>query len=301
MTLSLQQRIEREAAKLPRPIAIFGASGFIGQNLSKWIPGAYLVSRRSMPGLHVSLDISDKNKVDNFFDAFKPATVFNLSAYGSHPDEKDTYQIYKTNILGLDNILRNDFSVLVNAGTSSEYGYNCQGPKESDYCSPNSEYSISKVTCSHMIRLSDHNAVNLRYYSIYGPGERADRLIPTLIRAAKRGELPQFVNPLITRDFVYIDDCILATLMAANSKIPFIQDLNVCSGKMTSLKGVAEIAKRVFSIDKEPEFTMPARDWDLEEWYGNPELINSKLGWRAETTFEQGLKLTYDAYCDGGL
>ncbi len=46
---------------------------------------------------------------------------------------------------------------------------------------------------------------------------------------------------------------------------------NVGSGVKTTIRELAHLAKREFHLDCEPEFsTMPARAWDLNDWYANP-------------------------------
>jgi nucleoside-diphosphate-sugar epimerase len=57
--------------------------------------------------------------------------------------------------------------------------------------------------------------MNLRLYSVYGPWEEPDRLIPRLIEMGKQGKYPPLVNPMTSRDFIYIDDCVHAFICAA--------------------------------------------------------------------------------------
>ena len=56
---------------------------------------------------------------------------------------------------------------------------------------------------------------NFRLYSVYGPLEDRSRLIPTLVAEAAAQRLPPFVDPDISRDFLYVDDAIRAFLSAA--------------------------------------------------------------------------------------
>jgi dolichol-phosphate mannosyltransferase len=52
--------------------------------------------------------------------------------------------------------------------------------------------------------------------------EEPDRLIPQIIEKGMVKEYPPLVQPDISRDFVYIDDAIYATLLAANANFSVI-------------------------------------------------------------------------------
>src|SRR6202012_222088 len=114
---------------------------------------------------------------------YRPETVFNLSAYGAYSKQNNANLIYETNLLGTLNILEEckRITAYVHAGSSSEYGLNCEGPKEDDELIPNSHYAVSKVSGGYRIKfyakVPQLPAVNLRLYSIYGAWEDPDRLI----------------------------------------------------------------------------------------------------------------------------
>src|SRR6185369_12426045 len=98
----------------------------------------------------------------------------------------------------------------VQAGTSSEYGFNCSAPSEDAPTLPDSDYAVSKIAATGLVRLYARKhgvpAFVLRLYSVYGPYEDFSRLIPTLLWEARAGRFPPLVSPNISRDFVYVDD-----------------------------------------------------------------------------------------------
>ena len=63
--------------------------------------------------------------------------------------------------------------VLVQAGTSSEYGYNCTAPAETAELQPNSDYAVSKVATSYLLghygRTKHFPCTHLRLYSVLRP------------------------------------------------------------------------------------------------------------------------------------
>jgi len=315
--LDLQAKIQKEVLKLEGPIVIFGAGGFIGANLMRQIlkyrKDVFAVT--SKPFIPWRLDDLDHNhilhcniikkyEIERLFEEHKFNTIFDLAAYGAYAKQNNTELTYQTNIIGLLNILEvtSAFNIkaFVHAGSSSEYGLNCKAPQEDDVMIPNSHYSVTKVSAANMIKyygvVKDFPIVNLRYYSIFGPYEEPDRLIPQLIAKGMEGSYPPLVQPDISRDFVYVDDAVYATLLASNADWDSIKgkSLNIAGNKMSTIRDVAATVKDIFHISEEPHWgDFPNRKWDLKEWYGNASLAEKLLGWKNETSLKEGFEKTY--------
>jgi dolichol-phosphate mannosyltransferase len=304
-----------EVKMLQGPILIVGVSGFIGAKLFFSIrrirDDVYACSRNPMNNWRLinvntpnimNCDITDYDELKVLINSIKPMTVFNLAAYGAYSRQTDAEKIHMTNYNGTLNLLRalseTGCRAFVHAGTSSEYGLNCAGPDENGELIPNSNYAVSKASAGYIIkyygRILNFPCVNLRLYSVYGPWEEKDRLIPNLISNGLAGRYPNFVDKSISRDFVYIDDCNGAMVKAALTICrtnPGIS-VNIASGIKTTLGDAAKIAKKLFGIAEEPSFgTMTNRKWDLSEWFGNPALAEKLMGWKSSTSFEEGLRL----------
>lgn len=305
-----------EAKSLEGPILLVGASGFIGAkmyySLSRLRPDVFVISKRAKQSWRLSL--ADKSRIEDvdilhyealksYISTLRPKTVFNFSAYGAYARQEDTEKIHQTNYIGVLNLIRTlrevGCTAFVQAGSSSEYGLNSAGPKETDELVPNSDYSVSKIGASYLVeyygRFFNFPGVNLRLYSAYGPFEERDRLIPALIKQGLKDSYPNFVNKEIARDFIYVDDCTNAFVKAALTACkdnPGVS-VNVASGKQTTLEDVAMAARKVFKIKAKPEFgVMPDRKWDLKKWYGDTSFAKKTIGWEAKTSFEDGLKLS---------
>lgn len=300
--------------QLKGPIFVFGASGFIGANLFKDIfsvrQDVYAVTHDATKAWRLKLlnvpfenivhcDILSPTSVEQVFAQYKPRTIFNLAAYGAYSKQKNTNLIYETNVIGTVNILENctDETVYIHAGSSSEYGFNCTAPKETDSVEPNSHYAVSKVSAAYMIafyaKVHQRKALNLRLYSIYGAWEEPDRLIPRLVEEARKGQYPPLVSPDISRDFVYIDDCVEAFLEAALRVDKHIagNSYNIATGQKTTMRELVETARQTFQIAHQPTWgSMPNRGWDLADWYGNATAAAEDLGWKARTPLSVGLQ-----------
>jgi nucleoside-diphosphate-sugar epimerase/glycosyltransferase involved in cell wall biosynthesis len=305
-----------EILQLPGPIFVFGASGFIGAALFEYLfavrRDVYALTHDAQKAWRLKLldvpaenivhcDIVSAASVESVFAQFKPRTVFNLAAYGAYSKQKNVLLTYETNVLGTVNLLEvcGPDTVYIHAGSSSEYGFNCTAPDESDPVEPNSHYAVSKVSGAYLVqfyhRVHRRKALNLRLYSIYGDWEEPDRLIPKVVESARQGTYPNLVSPDISRDFVYVSDCVRAFVRAALSDFGVTggRSYNVASGVKTTMRDLIEVVRQEFALPTEPVWgTMPNRGWDLAEWYGNPAAIQRDLGWRAEVPLAEGLRRT---------
>jgi nucleoside-diphosphate-sugar epimerase len=315
----LAERIGR----LHGPILVLGASGFVGANLMRTIFGVrtdvHGTTTRTpawrlegLPAQNVStVDLLIDSNLDALLDAIRPRIVFNCVAYGAYSFETDSQLIYRTNFQFITRLLprleARSISCYVHAGSSSEYGDNAAGPREQGPTAPNSDYAVSKVATANLVyyfgKRKHFPCANLRLYSVFGPLEDASRLIPNVIRHGLDGGYPDFVNPAVSRDFVYVDDVTESFVDTALnlSADNYGESFNIGTGRKTTIGDVAATARKLFNIKAEPAFTMPERMWDVQDWYAHVDSARQHLGWEAHTTFEEGLQKTiawYEAVAD---
>ena len=314
--MTLQEKIHEEIKKLQGPIVIFGAGGFIGANLFRSIvryrADVYAVTSKPFipwrlddidPTHVLHCDITKKDHVEGLFKEHTFRTIFDYAAYGAYSKQSDVELIYRTNFLGLLNLLEvaSQYSIkaCIHAGTSSEYGLNCEAPLEDAALEPNSHYAVSKVGAAHMIKyygvLKEMPILNLRFYSVYGPYEEPDRLVPQLIEKGLRGTFPPLVQPDISRDFIFVDDANYAALRAANCDFTKLrgESFNIAGDKKITIREITTVIRKIFKIVDEPQWgNMPNRKWDLIDWYGDSTKAKKLLGWKNETTLKDGLVKT---------
>ncbi len=244
--------------------------------------------------------------LDQVLATAKPRTVFDCIAYGAYSFETDRRLIYQTNFdlttRLLDRLERAPLACYVHAGSSSEYGDNASAPDESALPAPNSDYAVSKVAAANLLyyhgKKKKFPCVNLRLYSVYGPLEDAARLIPNVVRHGLEGTLPDFVDPEVSRDFLYIDDACTAFINAALNlrEEDYGASFNIGTGIKTSIGELAEPARAVFGIEAEPKFTMPARSWDVAQWYAKIDNARARIAWEPSVSLRAGLSKTADWY-----
>lgn len=307
-----------EIKKLTGPILILGAGGFIGINLlqkilserddvfgvthnkkTNWRFQYAKIPQKSL----IQCNLTHKKQIEKLLKTISPKTIFNLSAYGAYAKQTDVEQIYTTNVVStailLELLRDSNFSAYIHAGSQSEYGLNAAGPKENGELIPNSHYAVSKVADSYLLKYYGKvlhlPVIHLRLYSAFGPWEEPDRLIPVLLAKARKKNLPPFVNPSISRDFIYVDDVISALIVSALNikKSLYGEVFNVASGKKTTIKKLANLTKKQFDIKKKSQFgIMTKRKWDIINWYGNNSKLTKVFKWRPQHSLTEGLQLT---------
>jgi dolichol-phosphate mannosyltransferase len=300
-----------------RPTVITGCSGFVGANLAAGLlaQGARVVGiespsgidwrTRSLPGLEVvTLDLCREQDVLTVIRDLQPAAIFNCAAYGAYSVQSDARRIYDVNLLGVRHLLEavrqvRGFRAFVQAGSSSEYGFNCSAPAEDAATQPDSDYAVSKIAAGALIRLyaQKHGVPGwvLRLYSLYGPYEDFSRLIPTLLLNARQGRFPPLVNPQISRDFVFVDDVARAfgSVVERASSLRPGDAFNIGTGVRTTLADLTVLIKDLFKLGIDPQWgTMPDRSWDHTAWYANPAKARAELDWQATTSLRDGLAAT---------
>lgn len=300
-----------------KTIIITGCTGFVGANLAKRLVNdghnVHLFVRQEykdwrikniIPYVQVHrINLLDLELLRNIVAGIRPDWVFHLAAYGAYSWQGDLSLAVQTNFLGTVNLVEAcrsaGFEVFINTGSSSEYGFKDHAPVETEGVDPNSYYAVTKASatlfCRYTAKRYNLYIPTLRLYSVYGPYEEPNRLIPTIILHGLKDLLPPLVDPEIGRDYVYMRDVEQAYLLLASQSVEMSGEIyNLGTGIQTSLREVVNVARRVFNLSVEPQWgTMPKREWDTTIWKAN----NANLlgaGWQPEFTFEQGFRLTVD-------
>lgn len=150
------------------------------------------------------------------------------------------------------------------------------------------------------------NAIHLLILNLYGPGDNFDpetsHVIPALIKkvADARREGKDFIEAWgtgkATRDFLYVEDAAEGIISAAE-RYNKLEPVNLGSGMEISIKNLVELVCRLM------DFKGAVR-WDSTKPDGQPRRCldvsraESEFGFKAKTSFEQGLKKTIDWYAE---
>jgi nucleoside-diphosphate-sugar epimerase len=195
----------------------------------------------------------------------------------------------------LDAALRQGSPRVVAASSSSVYGEAPVYPTSEDaQTTPRSPYGITKLAAERLCVAYGLErglpTVGLRYFTVFGPAQRPDMAIQRLITAAHEGTTFElFGDGGQVRDFTFVGDVARATALAAITELRPGSVFNVCSEMPITLNDVIDIVEAVSgqTINLERHAVSVG---DVVRTGGCADLIAAALGWRAQTSFEDGIR-----------
>ncbi|MCX6973777.1 MAG: GDP-mannose 4,6-dehydratase [Verrucomicrobia bacterium] len=174
-------------------------------------------------------------------------SIIHLAARaGVRPSVVDPMLYIETNIVGTQNLLdaahKNGVSKFVFASSSSVYGLAKVVPFSEDLPLPQtlSPYAATKIAgeqlCGNYAHLYGMPVVCLRFFTVYGPGQRPDLAIHKFTDSIYHGRsIPQYGDGSTRRDYTYIDDIVQGVLGALRYKGPAFDIFNLGENQTTTL------------------------------------------------------------------
>jgi nucleoside-diphosphate-sugar epimerase len=189
----------------------------------------------------------------------------------------------------------------VYASSSSVYGEAERYPtEETDRPQPVSPYGVTKLAAEHLCSLYAHNyglpTVSLRYFTVYGPGQRPDMAFTRFCLAVHEDRpIDLYGSGEQIRDFTYVDDVVEANLRvgaADTAQVPAGAVYNVAGGSSVS---VLEVLAMLGAISgKEVGITRaPAVAGDVSRTGGTTDAIRRATGWDPKVGLREGLEEQY--------
>jgi UDP-glucose 4-epimerase len=305
---------------------VTGGAGFIGSNLVDRLLArgdevtvvddlstgrlANLDEARAAGADLVELDIRDAEALAALAAERRPETVFHLAAQiDVRKSLEDPAFDAAVNVGGTTNVLdaargagAGRVVFVSTGGAIYGEGEGQQLPlDESAAIAPLSAYGQSKFAAEGYLalyqRLYGLSSMALRLGNVYGP--RQDPLGEAGVVAIFCGLLRAGERPTIygdgtqTRDYIYVGDVVDAALAAAGSRAS--GSLNIGTGREASVLELVEILGRLGGAENfEPELA-PARPGEVQRISLDAGLAERELGWRPQTSLEDGLRLALDS------
>ncbi len=164
-------------------------------------------------------DIRDEAFVDTLLDAAGIDVIIHLAALaGVRPSIERPLEYVDVDVAGTVSLLeqcrKHNIGKFIFASSSSVYGGNSPPFSEVDRVDfQNSPYAASKycgeIFCKTWSLLFGISSICLRFFTVYGPGQRPDMAICKFTRAVvEGGEVQIFGDGCSLRDYTYIDDIV---------------------------------------------------------------------------------------------
>lgn len=164
---------------------------------------------------------------------------------------------------------------------------------------PSSVYGITKQNQEQMVLTVCPTvgiaSVAFRYQNVYGPGQSLKNpytgILSIFSTQIKNGnDINIFEDGLESRDFVYIDDVVNATILGLEKEEANNQVFNVGTGVATNVLTVANELVKNYGIDVSIHISGNYRLGDIRHNYADLTKINKLLGFSPKVSFEEGLK-----------
>ncbi|MBT9133062.1 NAD-dependent epimerase/dehydratase family protein [candidate division NPL-UPA2 bacterium Unc8] len=304
----------------PKTLLVTGGAGFIGSRVAaSFANEGYRVvivddlstgKRENIPrGIKFyHLDICNNVELEKVFSKEKPQYVSHHAAQiNVRRSVSDPCFDAQINILGMINVLENcrrhNARRIVFASSGGVlYGEGEDLPfDEKSPLQPFSPYGASKCSGEHYLhcyaQLYDLEFISLRYSNVYGPGQDPSGeagVIAIFILTMLKGTLPTiFGDGEQLRDYVYIDDIVMANKLAL--KKGGRSAFNIGTGRPTSVNELFRMIAREIGFPNKPIYA-PCRQGEILKNCLDIARAEVLLDWKPTIQLEEGIKKTIASF-----
>jgi len=292
-----------------RTVLVTGGAGFIGRKLvgalvednevrvlddgSTGEPGELPESVEYVEG-----DVRDEKAVGAAMDGvdvvFHEAAVVSVAESVEEPARTNDVNLSGT-VAVLEAARRRDARVVF-ASSAAVYGRPSSVPvAETDPTDPLSPYGLQKLAADRYVRmyadLYDLETVALRYFNVYGRGQRGGDyagVITAFLNRIRDGAPPVVHGDgSQTRDFVHVSDIVQANLFAATTDATG-EAYNVGTGTSVTIRELAERLVSLSGADLPVEFG-PERTGDIQDSEADVSKARERLGYDPQVSLDEGL------------
>jgi dTDP-glucose 4,6-dehydratase len=253
-------------------------------------------------------DIRDRDLVR---DVVSEVDVIVNAAAESHVEksiEEGASEFVTTNVEGtqilLDAIREAPVDLFILISSSEVYGTARYAPMDEEHpLEPRSPYAATKAGADRLAYsyfvTYDLPVVIVRPFNNYGPRQHPEKAIPRFITQALRDEpLTVHGDGHASRDWLYVDDDAEAieAIIATDVDELAGEVVNVATGVDISVSEIADAVLELLGKSPSLKDYVEERPGQVDRHIGSTDKAAELLGWRARTSFEQGLVRTVEWY-----
>lgn len=301
-------------------ILVTGGAGFIGSHLAdelikknyKVVVLDNLSSGRkeniNPKAKFYKMDVRDK-KVSDVFRKEKIGAVFHLAAQPLVDKAyENPYEAMETNIMGTANILeacrkKNDLKYIVVVSSDKAYGKTEKLPYRENFpLRGDHPYNVSK-SASDLIAQTYFSTYGLpvvitRFSNVFGPRDfNFSRIIPgTLEAVIKNKELLIRSDGKMIREYTYVKDIVDGCIkLAYNIRNVKGEAFNFGSKNVLSVLDVIKKIEKILGRKISYKILNVAKN-EIPKQYLDWSKAKRKLGWQPKTSFNEGIKISFNWY-----
>ena len=163
---------------------------------------------------------------------------------------------------------------------------------------PASIYGITKLAQEEMVltvgKALGISAVALRYQNVYGPGQSLSNPYTGILsifstRILNGNSINIFEDGKESRDFVYIDDVVAATVKSVEHEAPIRDVFNVGSGVATDVYTIAQMLQQMLGRRVPTVVSGQFRLGDIRHNLADLTKVRLVLGWSPHVSIHEGL------------
>ncbi len=285
-------------------VLVTGGTGFLGSHLCDRLVRegcvVHATSRHQVKSgngteFHVA-DFADLDAARKIVETVEPNIIFHLAgAIGAGPDIRGLVPAFESHVASTVNLL--SLAALYGVKRVVLTGSLLEPIGGEPATSP---YAAAKQAAYVYARMAHElygmPVVTVRPFMTYGPAQNSSKFIPYVINRLLRCEAPEISSGNWRADWIYVTDVIEGMMAAAMADVATSNQLDLGSGKLHSLRDIAEIIRGHLETDVKVKYgAVPDRPKEPER-IANISYTSKLLSWQPRVDILEGLRRTIEWY-----